>query len=124
MISFSKKILTFAFLLMTLFLFGCSNQSAKKIILAPPKYLLPDEYQRPVVQGKKIDIQRLNLVKVGSSKTNVQLLLGEPVIQDIFNPTKWIYFYKEQTDEKGLMQYRVEINFKDDKVEKIIREGI
>ena len=105
-------------------LFSCASQKTKEVLLAPANYLLPDEYERTIIQGRKMDQAKLNMIKVGMHQSEVELLLGQPVIQDIFKPNRWIYMYKEKTHKKGLLEYRVEIELEDEKVKQILREGI
>ena len=77
-------------------------------------------YKYDVQQGNIVDQERLSKVERGMSKRDVQVLLGTPLIQDIFHANRWDYYYflkhgrSKETETRLITLY-----FKDDKLDRI-----
>lgn len=55
--------------------------------------ILPDAHQIDIQQGNSLKSDDLNKLKTGMSKKQVSLLLGSPIIRDIFHNDRWDYVY-------------------------------
>ncbi len=63
-----------------------------------------------VYQGNYIEVQRLENLKPGMSKADVQLLLGTPLVRDVYDPYTWYYTYYHSSSEgdvKALKTLRI-----------------
>ena len=57
-------------------------------------------YRVDVQQGNRIDNATIEQLKIGMSRRQVEFLLGEPAIIDIYNPDVWHYvFYFRAGDD-------------------------
>ena len=88
-------------ILISLLLCGCSH-------LHP--------YRVTIQQGNVIDQKAISQLHNGMSKTEVQALLGTPVLQDIFASDSWTYAYTKQVNGGKIEQKKLIINFDHDKV--------
>lgn len=79
-------------------------------------YKFPFVYRIDVEQGNIIDDAKLEQVKVGMTKKQVEFLLGSPLIEDTFNPDRWDYFYSFQTGKGNYTRSRVTLFFDADKL--------
>ena len=50
-------------------------------------------YRVPVQQGNIVTQDMIDKIKPGMTKSQVAFVLGEPVLKDPFNESKWIYIY-------------------------------
>ena len=50
-------------------------------------------YRVPVQQGNIVTQDMIDKIKPGMTKSQVAFVLGEPVLRDPFNESKWIYIY-------------------------------
>lgn len=71
------------FLLITLFLGGCSAANLN----------IPVIYKMEVQQGNEIDSKMLLKLKPGMTKVQVKFILGTPLIVDSFHKDRWDYIY-------------------------------
>ncbi|MCK3656292.1 membrane biogenesis protein [Pasteurellaceae bacterium Macca] len=69
-----------AILLLALGVSACST--VKKVV-----------YRIDVPQGNYLEQDKIDQVKVGMNKEQVQYLLGTPVLKDTFSPNRWDYVF-------------------------------
>ncbi len=50
-------------------------------------------YRVPVQQGNIVTQDMIDKIKPGMTKSQVAFVLGEPVLRNPFNESKWIYIY-------------------------------
>jgi outer membrane protein assembly factor BamE len=55
--------------------------------------ILPEAHKINIQQGNSLKSEDLNKLSVGMSKKQVLLLLGTPIIRDIFHKNRWDYVY-------------------------------
>ncbi len=63
-----------------------------------------------VYQGNYIEAQRLENLKPGMSKADVQLLLGTPLVRDVYDSSTWYYTFYHSSSEgdiKDLQRLRL-----------------
>jgi len=83
--------------------------------------LLPEDKQLKsfrvlIQQGNVIDESKVNLLKINMSKEQVIFLLGEPVVNNIFNKNRWDYVYYRKRDPEETQLNMISIFFKEDNV--------
>lgn len=65
-----------------------------------------------VYQGNYIELQRLENLKSGMTKSEVQLLLGTPLVQDVYDPSVWYYvFFHSSSEGKVKEAKKVRVHF-------------
>lgn len=82
--------------------YGCSKLS------------FPLVYRINVQQGNIIDQKKLDQLKLGMSKRQVQFLLGTPLLADTFNSERWDYLYSVRRGDKVLGEKRFTVFFEKD----------
>ena len=98
----------FLILIISLFISACS---------------LPGMHKIDIQQGNYIDDSRIQKLKVGQTKKEVQLILGTPVLQDPYHPDQWKYIYALYKSGTRLEQERrLTVYFKDDKLDRFTQE--
>lgn len=65
-----------------------------------------------VYQGNYIEQQRLENLKPGMTRSDVQLLLGTPLVQDVYDPSVWYYvFFHSNSEGKVKEAKQVRVHF-------------
>ena len=81
-------------LLMACFISACSN--------------LPGLHRTVILQGNQVDDNRLAQITTGMSQSEVQRILGTPLVRDAYHPNIWHYTYLstlstgERTDHQNI----------------------
>lgn len=81
--------------------------------------ILPDAHKIDIQQGNAIKAEDLNKLTTGMSKKLVLLLLGTPLIQDIFHKDRWDYVYTIKPGKGEIKIMRLTLYFKGDILDKI-----
>jgi len=81
--------------------------------------ILPDAHKIDIQQGNAIKAEDLNKLKVGMNKKQVTLLLGTPLIRDIFHRDRWDYVYSFKPGKGETKVMRLTLFFKGDILDKI-----
>ena len=102
------KTLSFTFIILALsaFIFSCTS-------------ILPDAHKIDIQQGNAIKAEELNKLAVGMNKKQVSLLLGTPLIRDIFHRNRWDYVYSFKPGDGEMKVMRLTLYFKGDILDKI-----
>lgn len=74
----------------------------------------PFVYRINVQQGNILDQKKIDQLKVGMSKRQVQFLLGTPLLIDTFNSERWDYLYSVRRGDKVLGEKRFTLFFAND----------
>ncbi len=74
----------------------------------------PGVYRIAVMQGNIIDQKKVDQVEVGMSKTQVQYLLGTPLVNDVFHQDRWDYVYQLRRGDDTLRDKRFTLYFEND----------
>jgi outer membrane protein assembly factor BamE len=53
-------------------------------------------------------------LQIGMSKTQVQYVLGSPLIVDTFNPNRWDYYYTKVDSKSNKTQQQLSLRFNKD----------
>ena len=78
-------------LVLSVLVVGCSNFSLHRV---------------DVYQGNYIEQQRLENLKPGMTKSEVQLLLGTPLVTDVYDPNTWYYVFFHSNSQGGVKEER------------------
>jgi len=83
--------------------------------------LLPEDaqlksYRVLVQQGNVIDESKVDALKINMTKEQVTFLLGEPVVNNIFNKDRWDYVYYRKRDPEETKLNMISIFFDGEKV--------
>lgn len=79
----------------------------------------------PVIH--RIDIQQGNIVapetfarlKPGMTKTEVRVLLGTPLLTDVFHANRWDYYFRNEKRGQLVEQNRFAVHFENEKVVRV-----
>lgn len=71
----------------------------------------PGAYVLPVDQGNIITHEMLEQLKPGMSKSQVEYVMGSPLIKDSFATDRWDYVYKKREGRKILDVRKVTVYF-------------
>lgn len=77
-------------------------------------------YRLDVQQGNFVELDDLNQVREGMTRSQVQFLLGTPLISDPFHADRWDYtYYYRQGRQREVSRQWVTVYFEDDRVAQI-----
>jgi outer membrane protein assembly factor BamE len=85
-----------------LILAGCSSFDSATMRLAQ----VVKPYRVDMVQGNFISREAAAQVQPGISREQVRLLLGTPLIQDVFHANQWSYVFYLRRGDSALVQQR------------------
>ena len=118
------KRLTLIVLALTI-LSGCSN-SLLKTSETPelPKFSMPnwldfsmpsiDIYKPNIMQGSVLEIEAVEKLQLGMSKSAVMNLIGSPSIIDPFHQYQWDYIHHSTVNGEQVIHYRLRLIFDED----------
>ena len=101
---------------------GCSN-SLLKTPETPkfPKFSMPswldfsmpsiDIYKPSIIQGSVLEIQAVEKLQIGMSKSAVMNLIGSPSIIDPFHQYQWDYIHHSILNGEQVIHYRLRLIF-------------
>ena len=102
----------FATVVIALVLTGCSS-------LADLEF--PGVHKMDIQQGNIITDDMVELLRPGMTRSQVQYVMGTPLIVDTFNDNHWDYVYQLQLGEGGSQEQKLRIIFVNDRVSEIQR---
>lgn len=76
----------------------------------------PGVYRIAVQQGNIIDQKKVDQLKLGMSKRQVQFVMGSPLLNDAFHENRWDYIYQLRKGDDTLRNRRFTLYFDDDKL--------
>lgn len=75
---------------------------------------IPKLYKVAIQQGNVITQDMVDKLKPGMTRRQVAFVMGEPVIQDPFDNTKWVYLYSIDVPGVFSQQSRLILSFDED----------
>lgn len=78
-------------------------------------------YRVDVEQGNIIDRNDIVKLRTGLDKTQVEAILGDPLLNDVLDSNIWIYAYTKQINGGKIEKERLILEFKNNKLIKITR---
>lgn len=80
-------------------------------------------YRIDIQQGNLLDDEDIVQVQVGMTRSQVQFLLGTPMVADSFHRNRWDYaYYLRRGRSPDVAQRWVVVHFEDDRVSSIDRD--
>ena len=114
---------------------GCSNSLLKSPETSTfPKFSLPswldfsmpsiDIYKPSIMQGSVLEIEAVEKLQLGMSKSTVMNLIGSPSIKDPFHQYQWDYIHHSTLNDEQVIQYRLRLVFDGDVLVEIDKSGL
>ena len=91
-------IVTCSIIMASLFASGCTS-------------VLPEAHKIDIQQGNSLKSEDLKKLTVGMSKKQVLLLLGTPLIRDVFHNNRWDYVYTFKSGKGSTKMMRLTLYF-------------
>ena len=77
-------------------------------------------YRMDVQQGNLLDVEDVDQVEVGMTRSQVRFLLGTPMVTDAFDKDRWDYFYSlRRGHSRQVTKRHLVVWFEGDKVTRI-----
>jgi outer membrane protein assembly factor BamE len=76
----------------------------------------PGVYRIAVQQGNIIDQKKVDQLKLGMTKRQVQYVMGSPLLNDAFHENRWDYIYQVRLGSETLRNRRFTVYFTDDQL--------
>ncbi|HQT26885.1 MAG TPA: outer membrane protein assembly factor BamE [Burkholderiales bacterium] len=96
-------------LLLLLFLASCSALS---------------EYHVPIMQGNYVTQKSLDQLSQGMTRSQVQAILGSPLVMDVFHQNRWDYVYLYNDGYRKVTENRISVYFDGDSMTKVAGKGL
>ncbi len=96
-------------ILFTLFLASCS-------------YL--HEYRLPIQQGNYVTQEKVDSLSDGMTRSQVQSILGTPLVKDPFHSNRWDYVYYYNDEKGSVKENRLSVYFEGDSLTKVVGKGM
>ena len=99
-------------LLSTTLLTGCANSTdgGSKLIS------FPGAYKIDIQQGNVVTQSMIDQLKLGMTRTQVQYIMGTPLLPDTFDRNRWDYVYSNQPGDKPREQRTVTLFLENDRL--------
>lgn len=81
-------------------------------------------YKVDIQQGNAVETEKVEQLKVGMSKEQVEFLLGTPLLTDAFHPARWDYVYFLLPGFGERERRHLTVHFDGDFVTEIIKHDI
>ena len=128
------KRLTLIVLALTI-LNGCTNSILKSPETPSfPTFSLPswldfsmpsiDVYNPSIMQGSVLEIESVEKLQLGMSKSAVMNLIGSPSINDPFHQYQWDYIHHSTLNGEQVIHYRLRLIFDEDGLSEIDKSGL
>jgi outer membrane protein assembly factor BamE (lipoprotein component of BamABCDE complex) len=79
-------------------------------------------YEQDIEQGNVLTPEMIQQIKPGMTRKQVQLILGTPLVADVFHSKRWDYYYSLQPGGKDITKkLQLTILFEGDRVTEIVR---
>ena len=79
-----------------------------------PEVKIPRVYKIPVQQGNVITQEMVNRLKPGMTRNQVSFVMGDTVLQDPFERSRWVYLYTLEVPDFFNQQLKMVLDFEDD----------
>ena len=79
-------------------------------------FKFPGVYRIPIQQGNIIDQKKVDQIKLGMTKRQVQFVMGTPLMSDMFHQNRWDYIYQLRRGDQTLRSRRFTLFFEEEKL--------
>jgi outer membrane protein assembly factor BamE len=76
----------------------------------------PGVYKIDVEQGNLVDQEMVDQLQPGMSRRQVRFILGTPLVEDTFNPSRWDYPYLIHNGNNVIRKAQMTVHFDGDKL--------
>lgn len=97
-----KSLIIYSLSLMILVLSGCSKDK------------IPGVYRIDIQQGNEVTQEMIASLEPGMTKSQVNYVMGTPLLIDTFHPNRWDYIYSFQPGNGDRQQRRITLFFDDE----------
>lgn len=73
-------------------------------------------YTVDIQQGNIVDKTMLDKLHLGMTKTEVNNLLGTPILHDTLDKDSWVYVYTNQVNDGKIVKKKLLLEFKNNKL--------
>jgi outer membrane protein assembly factor BamE len=74
----------------------------------------PSIHKVTVQQGNIVSQDMIDKLQIGMSKTQVQYILGTPLVIDTFDPSRWDYYYTKVDSNNNKTEQQISLRFNRD----------
>ncbi|MDF1694159.1 MAG: outer membrane protein assembly factor BamE [Zhongshania sp.] len=74
----------------------------------------PGVYRLPIDQGNIITSEMVDQLKVGMSRSQVEYVMGTPMVRDTFSPNRWDYIYTLSKPDEPVERHQLTAYFEGD----------
>lgn len=93
------------------------------LVIAAGLWLAACVYRIDIQQGNLLEQTDVDQVQVGMTRSQVQFLLGTPMVADSFHRDRWDYaYYLRQGRSRDVDRRWLVVHFEDDRVARIDRD--
>lgn len=85
-------------------------------LAACSSFEFPGAYKLAIDQGNIITGEMVSQLDVGMSRSQVEFILGSPLIRDTFSPDRWDYLYTLDQRKGDVERHQLTIFFENDRV--------
>lgn len=82
----------------------------------------PGVYRLSIDQGNIITQEMVDQLEIGMSRSQVEYVMGTPLIRNTFNPDRWDYVYTLNKDGKPSDRHQLSAFFEGDTLVKIVTD--
>ena len=88
---------------------GCSMPQIKV-----PDLKIPRVYKLSVQQGNVITQEMVDRLEPGMTRSQVEYVMGRPVLQDPFDNDQWVYLYTLEVPDVFIQAFKMVLTFEED----------
>ena len=88
---------------------GCSMPQIKV-----PDLKIPRVYKLSVQQGNVITQEMVDRLEPGMTRSQVEYVMGRPVLQDPFDNDQWVYLYSLEVPDVFMQAFKMVLTFEED----------
>lgn len=82
----------------------------------------PGVYHLDIDQGNIVNQDMVDQLELGMSRSQVEYIMGTPLVRDSFNPNRWDYVYRLREDGKTTERHALSAFFEGDTLVKIVTD--
>ena len=71
----------------------------------------PSIHKVTVQQGNIVSQDMVDKLQIGMTKTQVQYILGTPLVVDTFDPSRWDYYYTKVDSKNNKTEQQLSLSF-------------